>query len=130
MSILFLNANSKRNGSFVRPSGYAFPVGLSILGPTTVDCLVIAGGGGGSTGGGGAGGFRTTTSTPVALDTSYSVTVGAGGTAGDGSLTPLGTKIRAFMRRQRMNNSNMWDVWIDRDFIVRDEFVTDNPWSV
>lgn len=48
----------------------------------------------------------------------------------DGSLTPLGTKIRAFMRRQRMNNSNMWDVWVDRDFIVKDEFVTDNPWSV
>jgi hypothetical protein len=49
---------------------------------------------------------------------------------GDGTLTPLGTKIRAFMRRQRMNNSNMWDVWIDRDFIVKDEFVTDNPWAV
>jgi len=49
---------------------------------------------------------------------------------GDGSLTPLGSKIRAFMRRQRMNKSNMWDVWVDRDFVVRDEFVTDNPWSV
>ena len=47
----------------------------------------------------------------------------------DGSLTPLGSKIRAFMRRQRMNNSNMWDVWVDRDFVVRDEFVTDNPWA-
>jgi len=48
----------------------------------------------------------------------------------DGQLTPLGTRIRGFMRRQRMNNSNMWDVWVDRDFIVRDEFVTDNPWAV
>jgi hypothetical protein len=48
----------------------------------------------------------------------------------DGTLTPLGTRIRAFMRRQRMNNSNMWDVWIDRDFVVNENFVTDNPWAV
>lgn len=49
---------------------------------------------------------------------------------GDGSLTPLGTKIRAFMRRQRFNKSNQWDVWVDRDFVVRDEFVSDNPWAI
>ena len=48
---------------------------------------------------------------------------------GDGSLTPLGTKIRAFMRRQRMNNSNMWDIWIDRDFVVREDYIIDNPWG-
>lgn len=48
---------------------------------------------------------------------------------GDGTYTPLGTKLRAFMRRQRMNNSNQWDVWIDRDFVVQDQFVTDNPWD-
>lgn len=48
----------------------------------------------------------------------------------DGSLTPLGTRIRGFMRRQRMNTSNMWDVWIDRDFVVNDTFISDNPWAV
>jgi hypothetical protein len=47
----------------------------------------------------------------------------------DGSLTPLGTKLRAFMRRQRMNNSNQWDVWIDRDFVVSDNLIIDSPWS-
>lgn len=47
----------------------------------------------------------------------------------DGSLTPLGTKLRAFMRRQRMNNSNQWDVWIDRDFVVADDLIIDSPWS-
>ena len=47
----------------------------------------------------------------------------------DGSLTPLGTKLRAFMRRQRMNNSNQWDVWVDRDFVVSDNLIIDSPWS-
>ena len=47
----------------------------------------------------------------------------------DGSYTPLGTKLRAFMRRQRMNNSNQWDVWIDREFVVADALINDSPWS-
>lgn len=47
----------------------------------------------------------------------------------DGSYTPLGTKLRAFMKRQRMNNSNQWDVWIDRDFVVADGYINDNPWD-
>jgi hypothetical protein len=47
----------------------------------------------------------------------------------DGSLTPLGTKLRSFMRRQRMNNSNQWDVWIDRDFVVADSLIIDSPWG-
>jgi hypothetical protein len=49
---------------------------------------------------------------------------------GDGSYTPLGTKLRAFMKRQRMNSSNQWDVWIDRDFVVADTLINDNPWDV
>ena len=48
---------------------------------------------------------------------------------GDGSFTPLGTRLRAFMRKQRMNNSNQWDIWIDRDFVVQDSYINDNPWS-
>ena len=47
----------------------------------------------------------------------------------DGSFTPLGTKLRGFMRRQRMNNSNQWDVWIDRDFVAVDSIINDNPWA-
>ena len=47
----------------------------------------------------------------------------------DGSFTPLGTKLRGFMRRQRMNNSNQWDTWIDRDFVAADAIINDNPWA-
>jgi hypothetical protein len=47
----------------------------------------------------------------------------------DGSFTPLGTKLRAFMRKQRMNSSNQWDVWIDRDFVAPDTIINDNPWA-
>ena len=47
----------------------------------------------------------------------------------DGSFTPLGTKLRGFMRRQRMNNSNQWDTWIDRDFVAQDTQINDNPWA-
>jgi hypothetical protein len=48
---------------------------------------------------------------------------------GDGTYTALGTRLRSFMKRQRMNNTNQWDVWIDRDFVVSEEFVIDNPWN-
>ena len=47
----------------------------------------------------------------------------------DGTFTPLGTKLRSFMRRQRMNNSNQWDVWVDREFVAPDSVIDDNPWS-
>ncbi len=36
----------------------------------------------------------------------------------DGSLTPQGRKLRALMQSFKVNNSNQWDVWIDRDFIT------------
>jgi hypothetical protein len=52
--------------------------------PPSVEYLVVAGGGAGggtSAGGGGAGGFRTATGLSVSAGTSYTVTVGAGGTA-------------------------------------------------
>ena len=59
-------------------------------GPSDVDTLVVAGGaggagaqnGGGGGGGGGAGGFRTKTGIPVSVS-SYTVTIGGGGAAGD-----------------------------------------------
>lgn len=53
--------------------------------PGTVEYLVVAGGGGGASrygAGGGAGGYLTASDFPVTGATSYTVTVGAGGTAG------------------------------------------------
>ena len=53
-------------------------------GVTQVEYLVVAGGGGGGMagGGGGAGGLLTATGLSVTPGTSYTVTVGAGGTGG------------------------------------------------
>ena len=48
----------------------------------------------------------------------------------DGTFTPLGTRLRAFMRRQHMNKSNYWDVWVDREFVMSDSLIIDNPWAV
>jgi hypothetical protein len=47
----------------------------------SVDYLIVAGGGGGSYGGGGAGGLLQGSSISVSPGTSYTVTIGAGGTA-------------------------------------------------
>jgi len=47
----------------------------------------------------------------------------------NGTYTPLGTRLRAFMQRQRVNKSNQWDIWVDRDFIANDQIITDNPWA-
>ena len=47
----------------------------------------------------------------------------------DGTITPIGTRLRGFMQRQRVNKSNQWDTWIDRDFIVQGEMLSDNPWG-
>lgn len=49
---------------------------------------------------------------------------------GTGRLTPLGTRLQSFMKRQRVNKSNQWDTWIDRDFVSSDNMIMDNPWSV
>lgn len=50
----------------------------------------------------------------------------------DGTLTPQGKKLRALMRseRFRVNKSNQWDVWIDRDFIQDQDSIIRNPWDV
>ena len=53
------------------------------------DVLVVAGGGGSNQGGGGAGGLRAFTSQSLTT-TGYTVTVGAGGTAGSGNGTTPG----------------------------------------
>jgi hypothetical protein len=61
-------------------------------GVTGVEYLVVAGGGGGVGmmetlvgGGGGAGGFRTATGFSVTAGTTYTITVGGGGSSGSGN---------------------------------------------
>lgn len=47
----------------------------------------------------------------------------------DGTLTPLGKRLRALMRTFRVNKTNQWDVWVDRDFIQDQDDVIRNPWG-
>ena len=49
--------------------------------------------------------------------------------ASDGKLTPLGTRLKAFMQRLKVNKSNQWDTWIDREFVATDNMISDNPWG-
>lgn len=47
----------------------------------------------------------------------------------DGSLTNMGRRLRALMQAKPVNNSNFWDVWIDREFITVDSGAIANPWT-
>jgi hypothetical protein len=47
----------------------------------------------------------------------------------DGTLTPQGRKLRALMQSFKVNSSNQWDTWIDRDFITLGENVLTNVWD-
>ena len=46
----------------------------------------------------------------------------------DGSLTPVGKNLRAMMMSMKVNNSNFWDVWIDRDIVTLTHDFQQNPW--
>jgi len=48
----------------------------------------------------------------------------------DGSMTPQGRKLRAMMQKLRVNNSNHWDTWIDREFASLSDAVVSNPWEL
>jgi hypothetical protein len=48
----------------------------------------------------------------------------------DGSLTPVGKRLRATMQTYRVNKSNQWDVWVDREFVTLNETVAHNPWDL
>jgi len=48
----------------------------------------------------------------------------------DGSMTPQGRKLRAMMQTFRVNKSNHWDTWIDREFVSLNESVANNPWDL
>jgi len=48
----------------------------------------------------------------------------------DGSVTPMGKRLRALMMMKKVNSSNFWDVWVDREFISVDSGAISNPWAV
>jgi hypothetical protein len=48
----------------------------------------------------------------------------------NGNYTPIGSRLRSFMQKQKVNKSNQWDTWIDRDFVYAEQAGNDNPWAV
>jgi hypothetical protein len=48
----------------------------------------------------------------------------------DGTLTPQGRKLRALMQSFKVNGSNQWEVWIDREFISIGDNVVNNVWDL
>jgi hypothetical protein len=48
----------------------------------------------------------------------------------DGTFTPIGSRLRQFMSKQKVNKSNQWDTWIDRDFVYTESIGSDDPWKV
>lgn len=48
----------------------------------------------------------------------------------DGSTTPQGRKLRALMQTFKVNKSNYWDTWIDREFVSLTENITNNVWDL
>ena len=48
----------------------------------------------------------------------------------DGTLTPQGKRLRAMMQTFKVNKSNFWDTWIDREFVTLNDAVAHNPWDI
>lgn len=48
----------------------------------------------------------------------------------DGTMTPIGRRLKAMMQTFRYNNSNQWLRYIDRDFISLDRKAAENPWDL
>jgi hypothetical protein len=48
----------------------------------------------------------------------------------DGTLTPQGKRLRAMMQTFKVNKSNQWDTWIDREFVSLNDAVAHNPWDL
>lgn len=48
----------------------------------------------------------------------------------DGTLTPIGKRLRATMQTYRVNKSNQWDTWVDREFVTLNDAVANNPWDL
>ena len=48
----------------------------------------------------------------------------------DGTLTPIGRRLRAMMQTMKYNNTNQWVRYIDRDFLSLDQRAAQNPWDL
>jgi len=48
----------------------------------------------------------------------------------DGTLTPVGRRLRAMMQTFKYNDSNQWVKYVDRDFISLDQRAAENPWDL
>ena len=48
----------------------------------------------------------------------------------DGTLTPVGRRLRAMLQTFRYNDSNQWVKYVDRDFISLDQRAAVNPWDL
>jgi hypothetical protein len=48
----------------------------------------------------------------------------------DGTLSPMGRNLRAMMQRQKFNDSNFWEVFVDREFADMVGGELSNPWDV
>lgn len=48
----------------------------------------------------------------------------------DGTLTPQGKRLRAMMQAFKVNRSNQWEVWVDREFISTSQAARSNPWDL
>jgi hypothetical protein len=46
-----------------------------------------------------------------------------------GMLTPIGTRLKQAMTQKKVNKSDYWQTWIDREFIVSDSGGLDNIWG-
>jgi hypothetical protein len=47
----------------------------------------------------------------------------------DGTLTPQGRNLRAIMQKMRVNNTNHWEMWVNRDFVNLEGGELLNPWD-
>ena len=48
----------------------------------------------------------------------------------DGTLSPMGRNLRGMMQRQKFNTSNMWEVFVDREFADMAGGELNNPWDL
>lgn len=48
----------------------------------------------------------------------------------DGTLTPIGRRLKAMMQTFKYNDSNQWLKYVDRDFISLDQAAAINPWDI
>ena len=48
----------------------------------------------------------------------------------DGTMTPQGRNLRAIMQKLRVNNTNHWEMWVNRDFVDMEGGALQNPWEL